>query len=200
MEDTVPCALGSDGGSQRNCRAPPPTQLTRRCWKTKPSSRRGHLVGGTIAFYPELCWSLSASRMENDTFVVGVKHAPLQTGSRTAVCLQEALLSPASQEEIVLLSAHEEACWSITSKTKIMVQPSDSRYAAIDPTNMVRKVEGCGQVWCALLRWRQDRRVNSVLQFPKRVSRMMWRWPDSCSGFVQAYYQHHQVRWRLLQS
>ena len=31
MEDTVPCALGSDGGSQRNCRAPPPTQLTKRC-------------------------------------------------------------------------------------------------------------------------------------------------------------------------
>ena len=31
MEDTVPCALGSDGGSQRNCRAPAPTQLTKRC-------------------------------------------------------------------------------------------------------------------------------------------------------------------------
>ena len=50
---------------------------------------------------------------------------------------------------------------------------------------------------CALTRsrWRSMR-----LQFPKRVSRMMWRWPDSCSGFVQAYYQHPQVRWGLLQS
>ena len=191
-------------------------------------------MGGAIAFYPELYLSLSASRMENETFVMLASSTRLfrRAHARQSACRSTPLSRVTRRDcatvcarRSVLVDHKQSKDHGTTIRFEVRSHRSDKhgeesgglRTGVVRPKKMETGSSGeqrspCHQLqhrrvregrsgipfWsCALTRsrWRSMR-----LQFPKRVSRMMWRWPDSCSGFVQAYYQHPQVRWRLLQS
>ena len=179
-------------------------------------------MGGAIAFYPELYLSLSASRMENDTFVMlasqGLTHdSPLARSIHLSRVTRRDCATVCARRS-VLVDHKQSKVHGTTIRFEVRSHRSDKhgeesgglRTGVVRPKSMetgssgeqrspchhlqhrrVREGRSGIPFWsCALTRsrWRSMR-----LQFPKRVSRMMWRWPDNCGGFVQAYNQHPQL-------